>query len=64
VLFCVKTRDNESASRVLAPDLSPQAIVVNLQNGVDNVERIRAASGIDALPAVVYVAVALHEPAT
>jgi 2-dehydropantoate 2-reductase len=29
---------------------------------VDNVPRIRAASGIDALPAVVYIAAALPEP--
>jgi 2-dehydropantoate 2-reductase len=63
VLFCVKATDNEKASRAIAPHLSPRAIVVSLQNGVDNVERIRAASGIDALPAVVYIAVALPEPA-
>jgi 2-dehydropantoate 2-reductase len=62
VLFCVKTLHDEEAARLLAPNLSPQAIVVSLQNGVDNVARIRAASGIDALPAVVYVAAALPEP--
>lgn len=62
VLFCAKTTDTETASRSLAPHLAPHAIVVSLQNGVDNVERIRAASGIDALPAVVYIAVALPEP--
>jgi 2-dehydropantoate 2-reductase len=33
-----------------------------LQNGVDNVPRIRAASGIDALAAVVYIAAAMPEP--
>jgi len=62
VLFCVKTLDNEEAARSLAPHLAPDAIVVSLQNGVDNVARIRAAAGIDALPAVVYVAAALPEP--
>jgi 2-dehydropantoate 2-reductase len=62
VLFCVKTLDTESAARAIAPHLSPDAIVISLQNGVDNVARIRAASGIDALPAVVYVAAALPEP--
>jgi 2-dehydropantoate 2-reductase len=62
VLFCVKTLQTEEAARLLAPNLSPQAIVVSLQNGVDNVARIRAASGINALPAVVYVAAALPEP--
>ncbi|MGA8221003.1 MAG: 2-dehydropantoate 2-reductase [Candidatus Acidiferrales bacterium] len=62
VLFCVKTLDTEDAARSLAPHLAPTATVVSLQNGVDNVPRIRAASGIDALPAVVYVAAALPEP--
>jgi len=62
ILFCVKTLDTENAARAIAPHLSPDAIVISLQNGVDNVARIRAASGIDALPAVVYVAAALPEP--
>jgi 2-dehydropantoate 2-reductase len=62
VLFSVKTLDTESAARSIAPHLSPDAIVISLQNGVDNVARIRAASGIDALPVVVYVAAALPEP--
>ena len=62
ILFCVKTLDSENAARAIAPHLSPNAIVISLQNGVDNVARIRAASGIDALPAVVYVAAALPEP--
>jgi 2-dehydropantoate 2-reductase len=62
VLFCVKTLDTENAARAIAPNLSPDAIVISLQNGVDNIARIRSASGIDALPAVVYVAAALPEP--
>ena len=62
VLFCVKTLDTGSAARSIAPHLSQDVIVISLQNGVDNIARIRAASGIDALPAVVYVAAALPEP--
>jgi 2-dehydropantoate 2-reductase len=62
VLFCVKGVDNEAASRSIAPHLAADAIVVSLQNGVDNVETIREASGMDALPAVVYIAAALPEP--
>ena len=62
VLFCVKGVDNQAASRSIAPHLAADAIVVILQNGVDNVEAIRAMSGIDALPAVVYIAAALPEP--
>jgi 2-dehydropantoate 2-reductase len=62
VLFCVKGQDNEASSRAIAPHLAPGVIVVSLQNGVDNVESIRAASGIDALPAVVYIAAELPRP--
>lgn len=58
VLFCVKTRDTDAAARQIAPLLRPGAIVVSLQNGVDNVERMRHV-GIDALGAVVYVAAAM-----
>ena len=58
VLLCVKTVDTESAAVALAPHVGDGAILVSLQNGVDNVERIRRATGIDAVPAVVYVAVA------
>jgi 2-dehydropantoate 2-reductase len=35
---------------------------VSLQNGVDNAEQIRAASNLDAIGAVVYVAAAVPEP--
>ena len=62
VLFCVKTTDNIDTARELAPFLAPDAIVVSMQNGVDNVEQIRAGAAIDALPAVVYVAASVPEP--
>ncbi len=68
ILFSVKTLDTELAARQLAADLARRkvgaapAIVLSLQNGVDNVERIRAAAGIEALPAVVYVAAAMPAP--
>lgn len=62
VLFCVKTTDTEAVARELAPLLAAEAIVVSMQNGADNAERIRAASGIAALPAAVYVAAAVPEP--
>jgi 2-dehydropantoate 2-reductase len=62
VLFCVKTVDTEDAAKLLAPHLSPGAVVVSLQNGVDNVERMRSAAHFDAVPAVVYVAVAMTAP--
>src|SRR5947209_390392 len=62
VLLPVKTLDTEQAARALAPHLAPGAIVLSMQNGVDNVERIRAAGGIEALAAVVYVAAAMTGP--
>jgi 2-dehydropantoate 2-reductase len=62
VLFCVKTVDTESTAKALAPLLASGAIVVSLQNGADNAERIRAASGIPAVAAAVYVAAAMSGP--
>ena len=62
VLFCVKTTDNAATARALAPLLARDALVVSMQNGVDNVEQIRAASGIEAQPAVVYVAASVPAP--
>jgi 2-dehydropantoate 2-reductase len=62
ILFCVKTVDNAAVARGLASFVSHQATVISLQNGVDNVEQIRAASGIEALAAVVYVAAAVRAP--
>jgi 2-dehydropantoate 2-reductase len=62
VLFCVKTTDNAATARELAKVLAPDAIVISLQNGIDNADQIRAAGGFDVLPAVVYVAASIEEP--
>jgi 2-dehydropantoate 2-reductase len=62
VLFCVKTPDTESAAKELAAQLAPGAAVVSLQNGVDNAERIHAATGMPAIPAVVYIGVSMAGP--
>jgi 2-dehydropantoate 2-reductase len=64
VLFCVKTTDTREASRELAKVLSKDYIIVSMQNGVDNAEQIEAASGLKALPAVVYVAASVPAPGT
>ncbi|MGC2767413.1 MAG: ketopantoate reductase family protein [Candidatus Acidiferrum sp.] len=64
VLFCVKTTDTATVSKKLAAILPPDALVVSMQNGVNNAEEIRAASGIDALPAIVYVAASVPAPGT
>ena len=62
VLLCVKTLDTEDAMKAVAPHLNSGALVVSLQNGVDNVERIRSAVGVEAMPAVVYVAAEMTGP--
>ncbi len=62
VLFSVKTVDTETAAKSIAPHLSSGALILSLQNGVDNVARISAAAGISALASVVYVAASLPEP--
>lgn len=62
VLLCVKTTDTEEAARSLAPHLAEGTLVVSLQNGVDNVSRIRFTAGIDAVPTVVYVGAEMTEP--
>jgi 2-dehydropantoate 2-reductase len=64
VLFCVKTTDTAATARTLAPLLAPQAIIVSMQNGVDNADQIRAAANIEALGAVVYVAASVPQPGT
>jgi 2-dehydropantoate 2-reductase len=61
VLFSVKTVDTEGTAKLLAPYLAPDTIVVSLQNGIDNAERIDFAAGIQVIPAVVYIAAAMIE---
>ena len=62
VLFSVKSPDTERAGAALAPHLDPDAVVVSLQNGVDNAERLAATLGREVVPAVVYVAVEMAGP--
>jgi len=63
VLFCVKSPDTEAAGRQLKPWLRPGALVLCLQNGVDNAERLRAVlPGQEVAAAVVYVATEMAGP--
>lgn len=41
ILFCVKSYDTESAAAMLTPALTDHSVVLSLQNGVDNEEKIR-----------------------
>ena len=61
VLFCVKSTDTEFAGAQMLPYLRPDAVVLCLQNGVDNADRLRTvlpqhAQRQQILAAVVYVA--------
>jgi 2-dehydropantoate 2-reductase len=62
VLFCVKSPDTESVAKDIKPFLSEDSIILSLQNGVDNAERIRAALLNPVYPAVVYVATGMAGP--
>jgi len=62
VLFCVKSTDTASAAAEIAPHLRDDAVVVSLQNGVDNVDRLQAGLRQDICPAVVYVASEMAGP--
>ena len=64
ILFCVKTTDTVATARDLAKILSPAAILISMQNGVDNAEQIHRAAGLNALAAAVYVAAAVPAPGT
>ena len=62
VLFCVKSTDTESAAAEMAPRLEPDALVLSLQNGVDNAERLRSVLRQEVAAAVVYVATEMAGP--
>lgn len=62
VVCCVKSTDTAQAATEMAPHLAPGAIVLSLQNGYDNAERLQAALGRPVHPAVVYVATEMAGP--
>lgn len=63
VMFCVKSTDTEAAGHLLRPHLAPGALVLSMQNGVDNAVRLRAVLGDRAVAAtVVYVGVGMEGP--
>ena len=63
VLFCVKSLDTESAGALMRPHLAPDALVLCLQNGVDNADRLRSVLPQHTVAsAVVYVATEMAGP--
>lgn len=59
VLVCVKSNDTEATARELAPLLAERAVVVSLQNGVDNPRLLKLHLRQTVIPVAVYVALAL-----
>jgi 2-dehydropantoate 2-reductase len=62
VLFCVKSTDTESAAAAIKPHLAPDALLLSLQNGVENADRLRAILPQDVLAAVVYIGTEMAGP--
>lgn len=62
VLFCVKSPDTETAGAQLHPHLAPDTLVLTLQNGTDNAERLRTVIPQPVSAAVVYVATEMAGP--
>lgn len=62
VLFSVKSPDTESVAMQIAPLLDADALVLSLQNGVENVEIMRRHLKQQVVPTAVYVATALPAP--
>jgi 2-dehydropantoate 2-reductase len=63
VLLSVKSSGTESAGEQIRANLKPGAMVLCLQNGVDNAERLRAVlPDVQVAAAVVYVATEMASP--
>ena len=62
ILLSVKSADTVAVAKTLAPVLRPDALILSLQNGVDNCARLRPHISQTAFPAVVYVAVGMQGP--
>jgi 2-dehydropantoate 2-reductase len=63
VLFSVKSADTEAAGAQIEPHLRPDALVLCLQNGVDNADRLRKVLPEHPISAaVVYVATEMAGP--
>jgi 2-dehydropantoate 2-reductase len=62
VLFCVKSNDTESGTADIKPHLAPDALVLSLQNGVENADRLRGLLPQEVVAAVVYVGTEMAGP--
>ena len=63
ILFCVKTYDTDTAAESIRPLIGAETMLLSLQNGVENAERIAQIAGHNSgLGAVAYVVSAMEAP--
>lgn len=63
VLFTVKSYDTESAAASLPPLLGPDSVVISLQNGIDNEEKLAARIGAEQVAGgAAYIFAGIAEP--
>src|SRR3712207_587400 len=63
ILFCVKTYDTDDAAESIRPLIRPETMLLSLQNGIDNEERIARTTGFSSgLGAAAYVVSAIRAP--
>src|SRR3712207_3604986 len=63
ILFCVKTYDTDNAAESIRPLIRPKTMLLSLQNGIDNEERIARATGhTSGIGAVAYIVSAIKSP--
>jgi len=63
ILFCVKTYDTGTTAESIRPLIHPDTVLLSLQNGIDNEERIARATGhTSGIGAVAYVTSAIKAP--
>src|SRR5918999_30388 len=63
VLFCVKTYDTDAAAESVRPLIRPQTMLLSLQNGIDNEDRIARTTGHSSgVGAAAYVVSAIKAP--
>ncbi len=63
ILFCVKTYDTDAAAESIRPLIHPDTMLLSLQNGIDNEERIGQVAGhTSGIGAVAYVTSTIKAP--
>jgi len=64
VFVAVKTQSTLKTSEEIAPFLKSNAVVISLQNGIDNVDLLKKYIKQDCYTAMVYAAIAMTSPST